>query len=484
LRTYLGDKEERIIKTVETQGLRLNCTVLSFADRAFLGRRSILVRIKDELERRRLLTLVGPEGMGKTELAMEFSKQFGPSYTGGAFIVLTASPILGETEEGSKDISMRPAFVRLGEDILQRTFSSSSEAIAAVQRWLSGHGGWLLLVDDVDNESELNRYFPSEVRRNGHVLVTSRNAEWGNFLEVPPLDEEDAVELLLPAAVNITQDELRLAHDLANLLGRIPRSLIAVRECIARNGDTLSGLVVEYSRDRGPKVVKSLRSLLETVLRRDDEGTWLLMLLAYLAPEHIPLSLFRDWLTLVPNINRERLGRAPRALRDIVEELTQCGIVSVQRPGFISINPFVQRLIRGISDDSTSWLLTALRLVDRNFTNQDELLAHAVTVGTKAEVMAVEGGEAKLRSTLWKKIAACLLSQGAKEELLSSMNGVLQMLKKAGGEFALDVPLNRFGAILRDRGHREEAAKYFEQARAITNRPEYSRIWDDIQRMP
>ena len=73
--------------------------------------------------------------------------------------------------------------------------------MAAVLRWLDAHPGWLLIVDSVDTEEATREVEQRLVQlRAGHVLITSRIANWSAAVEPLELDmltQADAVDFLL-----------------------------------------------------------------------------------------------------------------------------------------------------------------------------------------------------------------------------------------------------------------------------------------------
>jgi predicted ATPase len=53
----------------------------------FVGRVEELVRLQELLETNRLVSLVGPGGVGKTRLALEFSRKREREFSNGVFVV-------------------------------------------------------------------------------------------------------------------------------------------------------------------------------------------------------------------------------------------------------------------------------------------------------------------------------------------------------------------------------------------------------------
>ncbi|MCA9928513.1 MAG: tetratricopeptide repeat protein [Anaerolineales bacterium] len=183
----------------------------------FIGRKNELAQIVERLVNGRLLTLLGPGGMGKTRLALEAARQMQATFADGAiFVNLTAVT----------DPSHIPQAIA---QALQTPLSGSAAPVAQLQRLLRRRH-ILLLLDNFEQLTEgstmLSDLLAAAPRLT--LLVTSRERlnlaeEW--LFPVPALDE--AVTLFEQTAVrvkpdfDVTGEETAVSH-ICQLVGGHP----------------------------------------------------------------------------------------------------------------------------------------------------------------------------------------------------------------------------------------------------------------------
>ena len=134
------------------------------------------------------LAVHGLGGVGKTRAAIEYAWRHAGDYTALLFV---SAPSPSELRADLADLA--------GVLGSHRRDRPSSQRLAEVLRWLDDHPGWLLIVDNVDTR-EAAREVQNAARpaRAGHVLITSRIANWRagvEPLELHLLAEADAVDL-------------------------------------------------------------------------------------------------------------------------------------------------------------------------------------------------------------------------------------------------------------------------------------------------
>lgn len=159
----------------------------------FTGRDQQLRDLRDALKRSggTPVALIGGAGMGKSQLAIEYASRFS-----GAYDVIWWIP------------ADPPQFVEtimsdLGAELNFPRRATLDDTAGLVVRRLSRGGGregtplrWLLIFDNADRYADIERYLP---RGNGHLLVTTRNAEWGDMakvLEVDGFSREESIDHL------------------------------------------------------------------------------------------------------------------------------------------------------------------------------------------------------------------------------------------------------------------------------------------------
>ena len=163
----------------------------------------------------------------------------------------------------------------------------------------AGPAPWLLVFDNAPDRASVASFVPPGGP--GRVLITSQNQIWppAQALEVPVLDPEVAAEFL----VNRTGDpDRQAALDLAGELGGLPLALEQAAAYIQATGGSLSGYLGCSGSTRTtccPVVSRPITTRRSPppglALRRLDESApgaaGLLRLLAFLAPEPVPLAL-------------------------------------------------------------------------------------------------------------------------------------------------------------------------------------------------
>ena len=137
--------------------------------------------------------LTGPEGVGKTQLAIDFAHRYGRFFAGGVFWLSFAIP---------EDVSLQVAACGgAGALDLRADFADLSldDQLHLVLRAWQEEVPRLLVFDDCEDEELLREWLPSS--GGAHVLATSRRPAWDAALKVAtvplaPLGREEAAALL------------------------------------------------------------------------------------------------------------------------------------------------------------------------------------------------------------------------------------------------------------------------------------------------
>jgi Domain of unknown function (DUF4062)/Tetratricopeptide repeat len=312
--------------------------------------------------------LCGLGGAGKTSVAVEYAHRH-----------------LGEVRVAWQLPAEDPAVLAagFGELAAQLGATDRGDPVAAVHGLLAASlAPWLLLFDNAPDQASVARFVPPAGR--GRVLITSRNQIWppGQGMEVPVLDQRVAAEFL----VNRTGDlDRRPALELAGELGGLPLALEQAAAYIQATGDDLTGYLSSFRQRRAdllargeptgyPETVATTwRVAFEDLQRAAPGAAGLLRLLAFCAPEAIPLRL----------LLQPRPGPAGRlcaevapvlaplledelAAGDAIAALRRYSLISPPADGSVSVH----RLVQAITVDQMSaelamqWRQAAAALIE------------------------------------------------------------------------------------------------------------------------
>lgn len=177
----------------------------------FVGRNEDLKRLRDGLVdgRARSWILGGEAGMGKSEITREYAHRFAHDYD-----------IVWWIQAGHRQ-RVRECLTELADKL---SIDVAGDAAASVVITL-GHDSrrWLLIYDNADDPDALDGLVP--VGGLGHVVVTSRSADWTvrwPVAEIAPLTSEDAITLLRSRVPGISETD---ADRVATTVEHLPTSL-------------------------------------------------------------------------------------------------------------------------------------------------------------------------------------------------------------------------------------------------------------------
>ena len=276
----------------------------------FKGRNTALVELRQRLSagEGRAVGLTarqaihGLGGVGKTRLAVEYAWRHVSDYKDALLFVSARSPVdlrANLAELCSPTVLNLPEWNQL-EEIVR---------VAAVFRWLSEHSGWLLILDNVDTPeaaAEVEKTLPQF--QGGSVIITSRIADWITAVQPVELDvlaEEDAIAFLLERTesrrkkiLTDSEDAAVVAHDLGGLalaleqggayIAKIRVSFFEYR----RRWESRKEEVLAWHDERLMQCPKSVATTWQTTIEELSQSERkLLNILAWFAPEPIPLSL-------------------------------------------------------------------------------------------------------------------------------------------------------------------------------------------------
>ena len=317
------------------------------------GREELLAELNARLARTpgqsgpRVVALCGLGGAGKTSVAIEYAHRH-LAEVGVCWQFAAEDPAVLTVEFGV-----------LAAQLGAREVVDPRDPVASVHAVLArAAAGWLVVFDNVPDRAAVEPFVPPAGP--GRVLITTQNQHWppGQALDVPILDPDVAADFL----VNRTGDPDRVAAgELAVQLGGLPLALEQAAAYMQATGETLAGCLALFRHRRAEmlargkptgysKTVATTWALAFDRLQRIKPGAvGLLRLLAFCAPEAIPLRLLlqpRPGLAerlspevapvLVPLLE-DRL-----AAGDAIEALGRYSLVTLAGDGLASMHRLVQ----------------------------------------------------------------------------------------------------------------------------------------------
>ena len=253
-------------------------------------------------------------------------------------------------------------FGELAAQLDARDLADTRDPVASVRAVLAGSAvPWLVIFDNATDMASVAAFLPPAGP--GRVLITSQNPAWpGLALEVPLLDQDTAAGFL----VRRTGDpDRQAARDLAFELGGLPLALERAAACVQASGESLAGYLSLF-RQRRPNmlgrgeptgysetVATTWRLAFEDVQQAAPGATGLLRLLAFCAPEAIPLRALlqpRPGLPgrLAPEVAAvlEPLLEDKLAAGDAIKALRRYSLISLPANGLVSVHRLVQAVTK------------------------------------------------------------------------------------------------------------------------------------------
>ena len=268
----------------------------------FKGRDAALADLRQRLRSGPCQAIHGLGGVGKTRLAIEYAWRYASDYR-ALFFVSARSPV--ELRANLAGLC-NPLVLNLPE----HTRPEEAARMSAVLRWLGENPGWLLILDNADTQeaaSGVEETLPQFL--GGQVIITSRIADWSPAVQTAEplnvLDETEAAVFLLERTETKRRKTLadpQEAVALAREMGGLALALEQAGAYVAKNGLSFSEYrqrwesrkaeVLAWYDKRLMNYSRSVAVTWQTTIEELSQSERkLLNILAWLAPEPIPLSL-------------------------------------------------------------------------------------------------------------------------------------------------------------------------------------------------
>ncbi|GAB3169125.1 NB-ARC domain-containing protein [Micromonospora palomenae] len=315
---------------------------------AFTGRDRMLVDLRQALVsggRAVVQALQGMGGVGKTQLAIEYAHRFAGEYELVWWIASEQPELIGE----------QFAALAVAAGVADADTEVAS-AVDGVKSFLRSADRVLLVFDNAEAREDIHPWLPGG---SGHVVVTSRSPVWAGVAQPVGVDvfaRSESVALLRTHLPHVSEAE---ADQLAEALGDLPLAVAQAADLLAETGmpvpdylQTLDEHAADLLGGRPPvgypaPLGAAVRVATERLTREDPAAGQLLTLCAFLAPEPVPLHLFRhapDQTLPEPLATTARSGIA---LDRTVGHITRYGLARPSGDG-----PILHRLTQAILKDT------------------------------------------------------------------------------------------------------------------------------------
>ncbi len=447
----------------------------------FTGRAEQLIALQATLTPGQAAALTQPQaihglgGVGKTQLAVEYAYRHASGYRLVWWI-------------HAQDITTLSAdYAALAQKLNLPEQQATEQAVVvdAVRQWLEQNAGWLLIFDNATSPADLLSYLPG--RHTGHILITSRNPNWGEIAEqvrVAVFPPDDAVSFLLKRTY---QSDHTAAEHLADTLGRLPLALAQAGAYIAEKQLSLAAYRALFTKHRSkllaqnkpltyPDTVATTWELsMRDIRRQFRPAVDLLSLCAFLGPDDIPTTIITDGAKHLPH----PLGQVvsdPLEFEEALGALRRYSLIE-RSDDTLSVHRMVQAVIsdRLSEKNRQKWATAAVNVVNKAFPSGSNdvrtwpvsarLLPHALAVAGAAEPLQA-APEATGR--LLNEVGVYLRGRGEFAQAKAHFERALTIYEAAHGPDHPSVVTVRsnLGNVLRDLGNLAGAKAQLERALA------------------
>jgi hypothetical protein len=345
----------------------------------FMWRDKQMGEIEERLLKGKMAVLAfGLGGMGKTQIALEYTYRWGEKHKDGIIWWINA-------EEFSTTMEAVEEFITY-KQIAKR--EDGKAMLNAFLLWFERNGNWLMVFDNAKGYKEIAPFLPRHRSETGHILITTKLREgWGiEPIDVDVFSEGEAKWFLLKRTNSLDKHGQAKSEDehgaerLAERLGYFPLALEQAGAYIAlwkKEGVGFVEYMSELER-RGVEILepindqadymRSVKATIEIAIDKimKESPRELLCLCAYFAPDNIDISFFTERPECLPGALREEITDGYTRL-GIIKQLTQYSLVKYHNQT-ISIHRLVQEVIRDelSRDKDNSYVITCLKLVKHN----------------------------------------------------------------------------------------------------------------------
>ncbi len=329
------------------------------------------------------LAITGLGGIGKTQIAVEYSYRYQDEYHFVLWVQANTHEILTSGFLAIAVLLNLP--VKDAQD--------QGMVVQAVKHWLEEHDKWLLIFDNVDDLSLIDVFLP--IRHTGHILFTTRShimSGRAHRVEVEEMNTEEGTLFLLRRAgliapnislTSVTEAVHTSAITIVRYLDGFPLALDQAGAYIEEIGCDLSRYLDLYQTRRKelharrskrltdhPEPITSTLSLsFQNVERANPAAAELLRFFAFLHPDTIPEEIITEG-ALDANSILQLVASDPIKFDEAIVELLNYSLVRRHpETRSLSMHRLVQAVLQDEMDQTSQkyWAEQAIRAINHLF---------------------------------------------------------------------------------------------------------------------
>ena len=453
----------------------------------FTGRKDILSKIALGLKDTSTVIIKGQGGFGKTQIAVAYAYEHISTYKYIWYFNAESEMHLQEDYRAFAAYVIGLSTARTEDLVVVR---------GLIDIWLAKNTSYLFIYDNAEGCPNLRHYLPRGLLR-GHTLINTRErlrGIIGEKLDVTRFSLMDATAFLKKRITNVDDADV---EKLSNTLGGLPLALEQAAAYIHENQYTIKQYL-DLLRKHGLKILNTASADTDyehTVLttwkitfdkleqdKQSKPSVQLFKLLAYCAPDDIPLQMFIDGKDKLFELLRDVLDPSDEpGQNELIEKLTRYSLVSMRRDEehgmLLSVHRLIQAVVNLRLDGDTAYLRHCLNMASDVFryefsTQKDFVLfalnlSHILEIANHAEAMLANDNDAKLEvAHIYNNVGMGFSHQGDYTVALEWYKKALAISEKVLGveHPSTATTYNNIAGVYKDQGDYTVALEWYKKA--------------------